>query len=124
MKVMKTKLRIALLAALSLIGLSAAFLFGPSMLHRALRATTPATELQRHKSEWTRIVQLEPQALNGPNRETFHRYSSEAFRWFRVRGMIDPICEDTTHTGEWCELIAYFFGGHDAVRPPELASTQ
>ncbi len=121
---MKTKLRIALLTALSLIGLSATFLFGPSLLHRALSATTPATELQRHKSEWTRIVQLEPQALNGPNRETFRRYSSEAFRWFRVRGIIDPTCEDTTPTREWRELIAYFIRGHEAARPPELATTQ
>lgn len=121
---MKTKLRIALLATLSLIGLPAAFLFGPSLLHRALLATTSTTELQRHQSEWTRIVQLEPQALNGPNRETFDRYSSEAFRWFRVRGMIDPTCEDTTPTREWHELLAYFMGGHGAARPPELATTQ
>ena len=121
---MKTKLRIGFLVTLSLLSLAAAYLFGPSILHRALRAATQTAELQLHQSEWTRIVQLEPQALNGPNRETFLRYSQEAFRWFRVRGMIDATCEDTSPTREWRELIAYFTGGHHAASPPELATTQ
>ncbi len=121
---MKTKLRIAWLAVLSLIGLSGAFICGPSLLHRVLSATTTTTELQRHKSEWVRIVQSEPQALNGPNRGTFQQYSAEAFRWFRVRGMIDPTCEDTTPAREWYELLAYFIGGHHSALPPELPTTQ
>ena len=121
---MKTKLRIGFFVALSLLSLAAVFLFGPQLLHRAIRAATDATELQLHQAEWTRIVQLEPQALNGPNRETFLRYSQEAFRWFRVRGMIDPTCEDTSAKREWGVLFAYFISGQHAARPPELASTQ
>jgi hypothetical protein len=117
MKATKTRPRKALIAALSLIGLSAVFLFGPSLLHRALSATTSTAELERRKSEWTRIIQLEPQALNGPNRLAFRRYSMEAFRWFRVRGMIDPTCEDTTPAREWRELFTYFFTGRGAAPP-------
>lgn len=121
---MKSKLRIKFLAAFSLLGFAAAFLFGPSLIQRVLRATTDATELQIHQSEWRRIVHLEPQALNGPNHESFQRYSAEAFRWFRVRGMFDPSCEDTSLTREWRVLIAYFIGGSRAARPLELLSAQ
>lgn len=123
-KAMKTKLRIVFIVTLSVLSLAAAFLFGPSLLHHVLRAATQTTELQLHQAEWARIVQLGPQALNGPNRESFQRYSAEVYRWFRVRGMIDPTCEDTAPTREWRELIVYFTGGHHAARPPELASTQ
>lgn len=121
---MKTRFRKGFIVALTLLGLGAAFLFTPSLVHRALRAATTAAELQSRQTERTRIVQLQPQALNGNNAAIFHRYSTESFRWFRVRGMIDPTCEDTSPEREWYELIVYFTRSGRAERPPELANTQ
>ena len=121
---MKTKLRLGLIVLASLFGLAAVFLFGPSLIHSAMRASTGSSELQRQQAEWTRIVQTEPQALNGPNRDVFRHYSSHSFRWFRVRGMIDPTCEDTSPAHEWRELLAYVVSSHDAARPPELSITR
>ena len=114
----------AFIVALSLLGLGALFLLTPSLIHRVLRAATSPSELQSHQAELTRIVQLQPQALNGNNAGIFHRYSAEASRWFRVRGMIDRTCEDTSLGREWYEILVYFTRKGHAERPPELANTQ
>ncbi|HEX8310939.1 MAG TPA: hypothetical protein VF614_06465 [Chthoniobacteraceae bacterium] len=115
------KRRITIIAVLSLLGAAAVFLFGPSLLHERLRASTPASTLKSRQAEWSRLVQVEPQALNGPNRVAFARYSASAFRWFRVRGMTDPTCDNTSLAGEWRELLFYFRGDHDVPRPRELS---
>lgn len=70
------------------------------------------------------MVVLGPQALKGPEGETFHRYSVEMFRWFRVRGMIDPTCKDASLKREWRELLIYFTTRHHAARPRELATEE
>lgn len=121
---MKTKLRIRSFVVLGILGLASVFLFGPALLHCGLRTTTDASELQLRQSESRRMAVLAPQALNGPDPETFHRYSVETLRWFRVRGMIDPTCEDTSLKREWRELFTYFTARDHAARPQELATKE
>lgn len=70
------------------------------------------------------MVVLAPQALKGPDGEIFHRYSVETFRWFRVRGMIDPTCKDSSLKREWRELLIYFTIRNHAARPQELATSE
>ena len=120
---MKTRLVRGFIIVISLFGLGAAFLFTPPLLHSVLRTATPPAELQSHQAEWARIVQLQPHALNGSNPGIFSRYSAEAFRWFRVRGLINRTCEDTSLGREWYELIVYFTRWDHAERPPELTNT-
>jgi hypothetical protein len=121
---MKTKLRIRSFVVLGILGLASVFLFGPALFHCGLRATTDASELQLRQSESRRMAVLAPQALNGPDPKTFHRYSVETFRWFRVRGMIDPTCEDTSLKREWSELFTCFTARDHAGRPQELATKE
>lgn len=101
--------------------LATAYLTGPYLFHRALSSVTDAKTLMEKQSEWSRIVSVEPNALNGPNREAFSRYSANALRWFRVRGMVDPCCDENSVTGEWLSLFTYFIRGQDVGRPAELA---
>ena len=121
---MKTRLRIGFIALTSIFALAAVFLFGPSLIHSAMRASTGSSALLHRQSEWALIVQTGPQALNGPNRDLFQRYSAHTFRWFRVRGMIDPTCEDTSPVHEWRELFAYVASSPHVAPPPELSITR
>jgi hypothetical protein len=120
---MNSRFRKGFIVALSLLGLGTAFLFTPPLLHHVLRAATSPAQIKSHQAEWARLAELRPQVLNSSDPEAFHRYSKEAFRWFRVRGMIDQTCEDTSPGREWYELIVYFTRSGHVERPPELAGT-
>lgn len=91
--------------------------FGPKIAHLTLRSLTSPETLKLKQREWSRIVAIEPTALNGPNRESFARYSANAFQWFRVRWMVDPCCDETSIAGDWLELFAYFVCHENANNP-------
>lgn len=100
--------RIITVVAKVVLALAIVFFIGPSAIHTAYRATTPAATIQSRRADYQRLAEAEL-GLSGIDLTTSQRARYKLSLWFHARGLnIDEDDEDHPLWHPWTELLSYW----------------